>query len=235
MALFKQATTFLGFSIPPHKKLTAAVKSVLSCRTAYFPAEFQKPITDQDVLKELEDSSEFENLKFQPFLPAPISLNSSVFYDEFKERFTRYVMKGGQKKLARELLEKTFYEIKKIQLKKYYEAETDSERNEIECNPLVILKNAIENCTPMLTVKKVSRGGSVYQVPVPVQEKKAEYLSIKWMLEAARDKGSRVHLPIKLSKELIDAHNGEGRVIKKKQDLHKLCEANRAYAHFRWS
>lgn len=74
-----------------------------------------------------------------------------------------------------------------------------------------------------------------FQVPIPVSDKRSQFLSMKWLIEAANDKERKVHFPEKLAYELIDAANNAGRVVKRKQDLHKQCEANRAYAHYRWS
>jgi len=70
---------------------------------------------------------------------------------------------------------------------------------------------------------------------VPITDKRSNFLGMKWLVEAAREKERTIHFPEKLAWELLDAASNQGRVVKKKQDLHKQCEANRAYAHYRWS
>lgn len=87
----------------------------------------------------------------------------------------------------------------------------------------------------MLT-RSVKRGGATYQVPYPLSEKYARFSAARWLLEVVRDRPRPrlAHFPEVMAKELIAAFNNEGKVIKKKQDMHRLCEQNRAYAHYRW-
>lgn len=73
------------------------------------------------------------------------------------------------------------------------------------------------------------------KVPVPITHNRSQFISMNWIIDAAKDKERTIHFPEKLAYELIDASNNAGRVVKKKQDLHKQCEANRAFAHYRWS
>lgn len=70
---------------------------------------------------------------------------------------------------------------------------------------------------------------------MPITAKRAQFVSMNWLIQAGKDKDSTIRFHMQLAKELIDAANNTGKVIKKKQDLHKQCEANRAYAHYRWS
>lgn len=160
-------------------------------------------------------------------------------------------MRHGKKILARDLVETTFETIKRIQLEKFHKA-SEEDKSAIELNPKIIFHKAIANCKPILALTPIKRGGVTYQVnvkkisffpclivvfkvPVAIPEKRSEFLSIKWMIQAAKDKERTVHFPQKLAYELIDASNNTGRVVKRKQELHKQCEANRAYAHYRWS
>jgi small subunit ribosomal protein S7 len=124
--------------------------------------------------------------------------------------------------------------VKQIQLAKYYEATTDAERAEIELNPITIFHKALENCSPVLQLTPIKRGGSTYQVPIPITENRARFLAMKWMILECREKERKIHFPERLAVELIDAFNNTGKVVKRKQDLHKQCENNRAYAHYRW-
>lgn len=74
-----------------------------------------------------------------------------------------------------------------------------------------------------------------FKVPVPITHKRAQFLSMKWLIEAAKEKERTLHFPETLANELIAASNNGGKAVKRKQELHKQCEANRAYAHYRWS
>lgn len=200
-----------------------------------FSPHYVPPVYKKQAQAELYETGEAAKLAHLPILPARNNDSCSIFHDERLSKFTNYVMMSGRKVLAKELVEKTFENIKRMQLQKYNKAETEEEKSKIETNPLTILHKAIENCRPLLNVAPIKRGGVKYQVPVPITEKHSYYLSCKWIVEASREKESRVHLPDKLAYELLDAANNQGRVVKRKHDLHKLCEANRAYAHYRWS
>lgn len=144
-------------------------------------------------------------------------------------------MSHGKKALARELLDKSFENIKRMQLERYHKSKSDDDKSKIELNPRVIFHRAVENCKPVITLTPIKRGGVRYQVPVPVSEKKSQFLSMKWIIEAAQQKDRTVRFHLQLARELIDASNNSGRVVKRKLDLHRQCEANRAYAHYRWS
>jgi len=72
------------------------------------------------------------------------------------------------------------------------------------------------------------------QVPIPITERHASFMAMKWLIIESQTKHRRTHFPEKLASELLDAAAGVGKVVKKKQDLHRQCEANRAYAHYRW-
>uniref|UniRef100_A0A1A9V879 Small ribosomal subunit protein uS7 domain-containing protein n=1 Tax=Glossina austeni TaxID=7395 RepID=A0A1A9V879_GLOAU len=128
--------------------------------------------------------------------------------------------KGGNKKLARELLERTFENIKRTQIERLNLGKGEN----IIVDPYALLLQAIENCRPLLNVTAIKRGGVTYQVPVSVTEKHSYFLSMKWLLEAAREKVRKIHLREKLAWEILDAAHGQGRVTKRENDLHKLCE-----------
>jgi len=196
---------------------------------------FKEPTYLPRKIKQLHESGESEELRFSPIKAALNSQTSSVFHDPLVTKFSNYVMKTGQRALARELVEQTFESIKRIQLQKYHQAETPEEKENIECNPMEILYKALANAQPVIMTTTVKRGGTRYQVPTPISEKYSKFMTMRWFIEAGRDKHRKIHFPDKMARELIDAANNEGRVIKKKLDLHKLCEANRAYAHYRWS
>lgn len=99
-------------------------------------------------------------------------------------------------------------------------------------NPLEVFEQALRNVTPAVEVKPMRVGGSTYQVPVDVPHDRGVSLAMRWLLETTRNRGGR-NMAEKLSSELMDAANGQGASIKKKDDTHRMAEANRAFAHFR--
>ncbi|XP_046428078.1 small ribosomal subunit protein uS7m isoform X2 [Neodiprion pinetum] len=199
-----------------------------------YPPYYVRPVYKKEQQAALKGTEEAEHLAHAPIKAARNNETSSVFHDEFLRQFTNYIMKKGNKILARRLLEKSLENVKRIQLERYHKAEPQDKVG-MELDPKIIMHKAIANCKPLLKLERIKRGGATYQVPIPVTDKNAQWVASKWMLEAARDKESNAHLPEKLAYELLDAFNNQGRVIKRKQDLHKQCEANRAYAHYRWS
>lgn len=201
--------------------------------SSYGP-HFIEPIFKTSKQEELFETGEAQKLVHVPLKAARNNETSSVFHDDIQTKFTNYIMKGGQKQLARDLIEKAFENIKRIQLERYNLADPE-ERDKIELNPVVVLRNAIENCRPILILTPVKRGGSKYQVPVPLTEKRSYFIAMRWLVHAGREKERTVHFPEKIAWELLDAAANTGRVVKKKHELHKQCEANRAYAHYRWS
>jgi small subunit ribosomal protein S7 len=100
-------------------------------------------------------------------------------------------------------------------------------------DPLKVFKKAIENCKPMLEVKTRRVGGANYQVPVEVNANRRTSLSIRWLIGYARARGEKGMME-KLSAEIMDAANNRGAAIKKKEDTHRMAEANKAFAHYRW-
>jgi len=98
---------------------------------------------------------------------------------------------------------------------------------------LVLFKKAVENTKPLLEVKTRRVGGANYQVPVEVNADRRTSLAIRWILTYARGRAEKGMVD-KLSNELLDAANGKGAAIKKKEDVHRMAEANKAFAHYRW-
>ena len=100
-------------------------------------------------------------------------------------------------------------------------------------DPLKLFKKAVENCKPLLEVKTRRVGGANYQVPVEVSQNRRTSLAIRWILQNARSRPEK-SMPEKLANELNDAANLRGGAIKKKDDVHRMAEANKAFAHYRW-
>jgi small subunit ribosomal protein S7 len=96
-----------------------------------------------------------------------------------------------------------------------------------------VLEQAIRNATPMIEVKPRRVGGATYQVPMEIREDRRLALALRWLIQYARKRPGKSMVD-KLSAELMDAFNNQGSTIKKKEDTHKMAEANRAFAHYRW-
>jgi small subunit ribosomal protein S7 len=100
-------------------------------------------------------------------------------------------------------------------------------------DPVTALEQAVKNATPLLQVKPRRVGGATYQVPVEVAPDRGLFLALSWLIDSARSKkGKAMHE--KLADELAEAFQGQGNTIKKREDTHKMAEANRAFAHYRW-
>jgi small subunit ribosomal protein S7 len=100
-------------------------------------------------------------------------------------------------------------------------------------NPLEILDKCLENVRPLLEVKSRRVGGATYQVPVEVSAKRADTLAIRWIVDFSRNRHEGT-MAERLAAEILDAASNTGNSVKKKEDLHKMAEANRAFAHYRW-
>jgi small subunit ribosomal protein S7 len=100
-------------------------------------------------------------------------------------------------------------------------------------DPVTALEQAVKNATPLLEVKPRRVGGATYQVPVEVRPDRGLFLALNWLLKSARARKGK-SLTERLAAELFDALQGEGATIKKREDTHKMAEANRAFAHYRW-
>ncbi len=99
--------------------------------------------------------------------------------------------------------------------------------------PIATLKRAVDNVRPQLEVKSRRVGGATYQVPVEVRPRRATTLSIRWIVDFSRSRRERT-MADRLANELLDASNGIGDSVKRKEDMHKMAESNRAFAHYRW-
>tara|TARA_Y100000589_G_scaffold309974_1_gene327932 strand:+ start:214 stop:678 length:465 start_codon:yes stop_codon:yes gene_type:complete len=143
-------------------------------------------------------------------LPDPVYSNLLV------AKFVNYIMNDGKKGVA----EKIFY------------GAMDQVKNKTKTDGLKIFEKAIENASPSVEVKSRRVGGATYQVPIEVPKGRRFYLASQWIISAASNRSGRP-MSEKLAIELIAAANGDGGAIKKKDDTHRMAEANKAFAHFR--
>jgi small subunit ribosomal protein S7 len=148
-----------------------------------------------------------------------IELNPDPRYGSvLVSKFVNKLMFGGKKSTAQTIFY-TAMDLAAKELKKE--------------NPLEIFEQAIKNTSPLLEVKSKRVGGANYQVPYEVKGRRKEALSMRWLIDTTR-KGKGKETAEKLAKELIDAYNNTGEAVKKKEETHRVAEANRAFAHFAW-
>jgi len=140
-----------------------------------------------------------------------------VYKSKVITKFMNSLMYEGKKTVAEKILYRTL-DILKVKTKD---------------DPIKIFNDAIKNVKPNLEVKSRRVGGATYQVPVDVKADRAQALSIRWIIDAARKRSDK-SMQDKLVKELMDAASNKGSAIKKREDTHKMAESNKAFAHFRW-
>jgi small subunit ribosomal protein S7 len=125
------------------------------------------------------------------------------------------------------------YDGKKSVAEKIFYGAIDAISEKTGENGVEVFKKALENIKPVLEVKSRRVGGATYQVPVEVRPKRRDALSLRWLIKAARARKERTMVE-RLSAEILDAAANKGTAVKKREDTHKMAEANKAFAHFRW-
>ena len=103
----------------------------------------------------------------------------------------------------------------------------------MKSDPLAVFKSALENVAPAIEVRSRRVGGATYQVPVEVRTERRQALAIRWLITAARGRNDKTMVE-RLSSELMDAASNRGNAVKKREDTHRMAEANRAFSHYRW-
>ena len=109
----------------------------------------------------------------------------------------------------------------------------DTVKERTDADPVAVLKRAVENVRPELEVRSRRVGGATYQVPVEVRPRRATTLAIRWLVGYSRSRREET-MAERLANEILDASNGVGAAVKRKEDLHKMAESNKAFAHYRW-
>jgi small subunit ribosomal protein S7 len=144
-------------------------------------------------------------------------LPDPVYGDAVLTRFMNIVMLDGKKAVAEDIV--------------YGALETVAERLREE--PLKVFHRALENCQPVVEVKSRRVGGANYQVPVEVRSDRRQSLAMRWLVDYSRDRSGK-SMREKLANELIEASMGRGNAVKKRDDVHRMAEANKAFSHYRW-
>ena len=152
-------------------------------------------------------------------LKAKPKIQPDYLYDSEKlTKFVNYVMEAGKKQIARKVV---------------YAAMDFIKEKTKNPNPLEVLETALKNTGPTMEVRSRRVGGANYQIPREVRPERRQFLSMKWIIDAARaKKGKPMHE--KLAEEIIAASNNEGDAVRKRENTHKMAEANKAFAHFAW-
>ena len=132
-------------------------------------------------------------------------------------KFMNSVMYDGKKSVAEQIV---------------YSA-LDVIETKLKTDPLPVFKSALDNVAPAIEVRSRRVGGATYQVPVEVRAERRQALAIRWLIQAARGRNDKTMVD-RLSAELIDASNNRGNAVKKREDTHRMAEANRAFSHYRW-
>ncbi|MBX3069964.1 MAG: 30S ribosomal protein S7 [Thermomicrobiales bacterium] len=151
--------------------------------------------------------------KIEPRVPMP----DAQYNSELVARFINKVMERGKKGLAENIV--------------YGAMTLVGERSGRD--PLEVFEQAVANATPVLEVKPRRVGGATYQVPVQIEGRRRQSLAIRWLLTSAKARNGKT-MQEKLAGELLDAANGVGATIKRREDTHRMAEANRAFAHYRY-
>ncbi|AWV87979.1 30S ribosomal protein S7 [Bradymonas sediminis] len=147
----------------------------------------------------------------RPVLPDP------KFGDKDVTRFISVIMRDGKKNVAESILYKAF----------------DLIAEKTESDPIEVFRSALENVRPAVEVRSRRVGGSTYQVPVEVRSERQRALSMRWLVKSARARNEYTMVE-RLTNELMDASNRRGNAVRKKEDMHRMADANKAFAHYRW-
>ncbi len=140
------------------------------------------------------------------------------FGSEMITRFINMVMHSGKKSVAESIV--------------YGAIDTIGEKNK-SADPVELIEKALENVSPMVEVKSRRVGGATYQVPIEVRPKRRQTLAMRWIIDAARHRNEKT-MPQRLAGELLEAVEQRGAAVKKREDTHRMAEANKAFSHYRW-
>ncbi|NLY56603.1 MAG: 30S ribosomal protein S7 [Firmicutes bacterium] len=150
-------------------------------------------------------------------IPKRVAKPDPIYNSELVTKLINKIMLNGKKSLAERIT---------------YTA-LDMVREKTGNDPLEILEKAMNNIMPQVEVKPRRVGGATYQVPVEVRPERRTALGIRWLVNFARERGEHT-MAERLAAEILDAANGQGASVKKREDTHRMAEANRAFAHYRW-
>ena len=139
------------------------------------------------------------------------------FQDRLLAKFINDMMRKGEKSVAEQVCYRAMDRVQQV----------------TNDDPLKTFKKALDNVKPVLEVKSRRVGGATYQVPVEVRQDRRVALAMRWIIDYAKERGEKT-MDMKLAAELVDAANNRGNAVKKREDTHKMAEANKAFANYRW-
>jgi small subunit ribosomal protein S7 len=139
------------------------------------------------------------------------------YRDKLVSKFINKILLGGKKGTAERIVYGAFSEL----------------AEKAKDDPLKVFKEALENIKPMMEVRSRRVGGATYQVPMEVRPERRVSLGLRWLIMSARDRGGK-SMEEKLAAEILEARVGKGNAVKKRDDVHRMAEANRAFSHYRW-
>ena len=139
------------------------------------------------------------------------------FQDRLVAKFINDLMRRGKKSTAEQIIYGAFTQVEA----------------KLKDDPLKVFKKALDNVKPVVEVKSRRVGGATYQVPVEVRQDRRVALAMRWLIEYSRARGEKT-MTEKLAGEIMDAASNRGNAVKKREDTHKMAEANKAFAHYRW-
>ena len=145
-------------------------------------------------------------------------LPDAVYGSKVVTKLINQVMKDGKKGLAERIVYSAF----------------DKASNKLGLPAMEVFNQALDNASPLLETKARRVGGANYQVPIEVRPDRRQTLAIRWLVDYARERTGERNMDEKLAAELVDAYNNAGGAVKKKNEKHKMAEANKAFAHYRW-
>ena len=149
--------------------------------------------------------------------PKKVVIPDPIFHSTIIPKLINSIMYDGKKGVAEKIV---------------YEA-IDKIKSKTKEDPLNVFNEAINNIKPTVEVRSRRVGGATYQVPVEVKSKRGQALAIRWLVDASRKRKDK-HMSDKIFNELYDAYEKKGSAVKKREDVHKMAESNKAFAHFRW-
>jgi small subunit ribosomal protein S7 len=150
-------------------------------------------------------------------VPKRVILPDPKFHDLQIAKFINMIMRNGKKSTEERIM--------------YYALDNVTQKSNIDS--VELMEKALENVRPMVEVKSRRVGGATYQVPVEVRASRRNTLAMRWLIEAAQKRGEKT-MSQKLAGELLDASESKGSAVKRREDTHRMAEANKAFAHFRW-
>ena len=150
-------------------------------------------------------------------VPKRVILQDPKFHDLQIAKFINMIMRNGKKSVAERIM--------------YYALDNISQKSSLES--VELMEKALENVRPTVEVKSRRVGGATYQVPVEVRASRRNTLAMRWLIDAAQKRGEKT-MAQKLAGELLDASESKGSAVKRREDTHRMAEANKAFAHFRW-